>query len=55
VVDRDHPFVPGQIDDHEAATTDAAAERIRHAQRGGRGDGRIDCIAAVVQDGQRRL
>jgi hypothetical protein len=53
VVDRDHALVLGQVNHHEAAAADAAAERVGHAQRGGRGDGRVDRIAALVEDGQR--
>nr|GEU28087.1 hypothetical protein [Tanacetum cinerariifolium] len=51
VVDGDHALVLGQVDHHEAAAADAAAERIGHAQRGCRRHGRIDGVAAPVQDG----
>jgi len=50
VVDGDHALVPGDINQHEPATADAAAEGLGDAERGCRGDCGIDRIAAAVED-----
>ncbi len=46
---------PARMDHHEAAAADVARRRMRDRQGERRGDGRIDGVAALLQDFHSRL